>query len=440
MIAAIILLQGLLAAIAAHIPTWAFDSFNGEGAHTPASVVRRYLSFAESGLDNKKSVEDCRGSGACASVFYFDPSHVYVSTLCPYPAYKDFLAEANESWFVHLPGRSDFAGRVQGTYMQSCKGARIPIPVYEANQSNPAVRAFFANYLRQNGDDFDFYEMDDTSDALLTQMYGPGGGFCKPQGGNGYCLATAEYSSDAALVQAHLALANALNHRNGSPMYFYYNGISFTSRSPLIPPLLGNGSRFRGVICENCTVNDGTLKPALYTKVLGAMARIDSIPGAAFVELSTGKSPDGSSEQVAQRLVTTAVAWLGYADGHTIVWPNLEFTSHTLAVWPEDEIVPTDPLETMSNSAADLAVAPNVWRREFAACYQDGSPIGPCAAVLNGTSDPVHLSAGWFRGRYGHVITLNGGDAPSGGTISLDDAPLTTGTQIAPGQAVLLAR
>jgi len=156
--------------------------------------------------------------------------------------------------------------------------------------------------------------------------------------------------------------------------------------------------------------------------------------------LSTGKSPDGSSEQVAQRLVTTAVAWLGYADGHTIVWPNLEFTSHNLAVWPEDEIVPTDPLETMSNSAADLAVAPNVWRREFAACYQDGSPIGPCAAVLNGTSDPVHLSAGWFRGRYGHVITLNGGDAPSGGTISLDDAPLTTGTQIAPGQAVLLAR
>ena len=435
-----LLWTAMLAAVAAHIPTWAFDEFNGEGAHTAPAVVQRYVSFAESGLNNTKAVEDCRGSGACSSVYYFDPSLIYDSPLCPYASYREFLAQASEDWFVHLPGRHDPAGRVQGTYTQSCKGARIPIHVYEANQTNPAVRQFFANYLRQNGDDFDFYEMDDTSDTLVTQFYGPGGGFCKGESGNGYCTRTAELASDADVVSAHIAFANALNHRNGSPMYFYYNGLSFTPRSPLIPPLLGNGSRYRGVICENCTVNDGTLRPAMYAKVLGAMARIDAIPGAAFVELSTGKAPDGSAEQIAQRLVTTAVAWLGYADGHTIVWPNLEFTTQNLAVWPEDEIVPTQPLETMSRSAADIAVAPNVWRRDFASCYREGVPIGPCAAVLNGTPGAIHLWAQWFRQPYGHVITLEGGDAPSGGTISLDGAALTTATQIPPGEAVLLVR
>ncbi len=435
-----LLVPALLAAATSHIPTWAFDENNGEGAHAPPAIVRRYLSFAEGGLGNKKAVEDCHGAGACASVFYFNPNLVYDSPLCPYAAYRDFLAQASENWFVHLPGRSDPGGRVHGTYVQSCKGTRVTISVYVVNQTNPAVKAFFSNYLQRNADDFDFYHMDDTSDSLLTQMYGPGGGFCKGQSGNGYCTQTAELASDADVVSAHMAFANALNHRNGSPMYFYYNGLSFTARSPLIPPLLGKSSRYRGVICENCTVNDGILRPAMYAKVLGAMARIDAIPGAAFVELSTGKSPDGSPDQVAQRLVTTAIAWLGYADGHTIVWPNLEFSTQNLAVWPEDDIVPTQPLETMSSSAADIAVAPNVWRRDFAACYQSGVPIGPCAAVLNGTSDSIHLSAQWFHQPYGHVITFNGGDAPSGGTISLRGAPLTTGTQILPGQAILLAR
>ncbi|HUN28243.1 MAG TPA: hypothetical protein VMV65_00425 [Alphaproteobacteria bacterium] len=431
----------LLAAVASHIPTWAFDEFNGEGARTPAAVVRHYLTFAEGGLGNDKAVQDCRHSGACSSVYYFDPSLVYDSPLCPYAAYREFLAQAAENWFVHLPGRDDAAGRVQGTYVQSCKGARVPVHVYAANQTNPAVRAFFAEYLRKNADDFDFYEMDDTSDTLLTQFYGPGGGFCKLRGGNGYCTQTAEMAADADLVGAHMALANALNHSNGSPMYFYYNGLSFTARSPVIPPLLGNGSRFRGVICENCVVNDGALRPAMYGKVLGAMARIDTIAGAAFVELSTGKSPDGSPAQVAQRLVTTAVAWLGYADGHTIVWPNLEFTTHNLAVWPEDELVPTQPLQTMSDSPAGIAVAPGVWRREFAACYAGGAPIGPCAAVLNGSPAAVRVSAQWFRQHYGHVVTLDGGDAPSGGTISLSRAAFSVGaTEIPASQALLLVR
>jgi hypothetical protein len=431
----------VILAVATHIPTWAYDSYDGQGTNVSADVVRKYVSFAESGLDNSKSVRDCSGSGACSSVFYFNPSLIYVSPLCPYPAYKDFLTQASEDWFVHLPGQDALAGRVQGTYLQSCKGARIPVHVYEANQANAAVRAFFAAYLQKNGDDFDYYLMDDTSDSLLTQMYGPGGGFCKAQGGNGYCLGTAEYSSDADLVRAHMALASVLNHKSGSPMYFYYNGIAFTPHSPLIPPLLGNGSRFRGAICENCAVSDGTLRTAMYPKVLSAMARIDAIPGAAFVELSTGKSPDGSPEQVAQRFVTTAIAWLGYADEHTIVWPDLEFTTHNLAVWPEDEIVPSAPLETMSSSAADIEVGPNVWRREFAACYLDGAPIGACAAVLNGSGTQVSVPAAWFHQRYGHTVTANGGDAPSGGSITLNGAAFAPdSTQIPPGQALLLTR
>jgi hypothetical protein len=429
----------LLLAVATHVPTWAYDEFNGQGADASAAAVRRYVSFAEGGLGNTKALNDCRGSGACSATFYFNPNLVYDSTLCPYAAYRDFLAQASESWFVHLPGRNDAAGRVHGTYVQTCKGSRVTVAVYVVNQSDPAVRAFFLNYLRTNGDAWDAYFMDDTSDTLLTQLYGPGGGFCKDQGGNGYCTRTAEFGSDADVVRAHSAFTQAMTHANGSPMVFYYNGLSFTAASPPIPPLLGGS--IRGAVCENCVVSNGTLRSALYPKVLTAMAHIDTIPGAAFVELSTGKSPDGSPDQLAQRFVTTAVAWLGYADGHTIVWPDLEFTTHNLAVWPEDTIVPTEPLETMSTSSDQLAVTPRVWRREFAQCYRDGNPIGPCAAILNGGSAPVAIEAVWLHQQYGHVIQAAGGDVLRGGTISTTGQAFSAGaTQVGAGQALLLSQ
>ncbi|HEV7179922.1 MAG TPA: hypothetical protein VGN11_08620 [Candidatus Baltobacteraceae bacterium] len=423
------------AGVPAHIPTWAFDEYRAQGKNATAEEVRRYITYAEGGLGNDKSVRDCSGSShQCFSLFYFDPSLIYVSSECPFAAYRTFLTQASEDWFIHLKGYTDPEHRVQGTYTQTCKGSRIKIPVYEANQANPAVRSFFANYLRRTADAWDYYEMDDTSDSLLTQFYGPGGGFC-----HGLCASTEELADDDAVVRAHGTFADSLTHSNGSPMKFFFNGLTFTNRNSPVPRLFQRGGQFVGVICENCIVNNGTLRPNMFEKVLDAMAAIDQTPGASFVELNTGKSAAGSDDQITQRLVTTAVAWLGFSEGHTIVWPDLEFNTSNLAVWPEDGIYPTAPVETMSRSAGAISVEPGVWRREFSACYESGKPIGACAAVLNGSGGVVTVRPEWMRLQYHHTIALSGGDTLSGGTISRVSSD-TNSVQIQPGQAVLLVR
>jgi hypothetical protein len=426
--------------IPTHIPTWAYDEYFTEGADTPPDQVRRYLTYAEGGLGNLKAQKDCAGSDSCYTVFYFNPHLIYASSVCPNRAYAGFIAAASENWYVHLSGYTDAAHRVRGTYTIHCKSGTDNEPVYVANDANPAVQAYFASYLQRNADEWNYYFMDDTGATVFNQTYGPGGGFCKGVTATGYCQTTQEFTSDEAVVQGHGALANALNHTNGSPMKFFYNGVSFQGDTAHIE-VLGASNRFVGAVCEGCVLAAGKLRPTMYRKVLTAMARVDRLPGAQFVELSTSDAAPGSSDEIGQRLTITSVAWLGFSDGHTIVWPNLEYNTKNLAVWPEDQIYPSRPLESMSGSADDIAIAPGVWRREFAACYNNGSAIGPCAAILNANATPVVVRAAWLRQSYGHSVQLNGGDTPSGGTVSLSSTSFSPNqTSVPPGQGVLLVR
>ncbi|MDE2482323.1 MAG: hypothetical protein KGN02_09060 [bacterium] len=399
------------AAIPRHIPTWAFDEYRGEGATASARFVRDTLNYAEGGRGNDKALSDCAG-GACTAVFYFDPHLIYASDACPFPAYTAFLARAPEAWYVHEPGFDDAAHRVRGTYERGCRGSSVAARVYVADVANHDVADFFADDLAREARGWGAVELDDTKDTVIAQMYGPGGGFCRDALLSSLCPRTNEFSDDAALVRAQQRFARVLATPDGSPKAFFYNGLTFGTGSRDLPLLRGNAP-FVGAICENCIVNDGRLRPDMYARVLEAMARVHAIPSAAFVELNTGRSPPGSDAQIVQRLVTTAVAWLGFEPGRTIVWPNLESDTRNLAVWPEDALYPTSPLE----SWPELEVAPGVWRREFARCYEAGIAIGPCAALLNANPRAVTVERGWLRERYAARVRLLGGDIGSGGTI-----------------------
>ena len=423
--------------IPSHIPTWAYDQHFTQGQNASPADVRRLLTYAMSGLNNDKARSDCQGSGKCSSVFYFDPHLVYDSSQCPYSGDKQFLAAAQEDWFVHQTGYSDTAHRLRGTYTQTCKGVPIQIPVYAINNSSPGVQRYYASYLQQYANNWDYFELDDTATTVTDQLYGPGGGFCKGMGTiNGYCTQAQEISDDRALENTHKNFVDALNYRDGRPMRFFYNSLKFGSNGARLS-LLSTSQRMVGTICENCIVNAGAFRPDMYAKVLDAMAAVSRDKSKHFVELNTGKSPAGSDDQVAQRLATTAVAWLGLSGNQIVVWPNLEFNTNNLAVWPEDAIYPAGPLQTMSSNNSDLSVGSSVWRREFRSCYMNGSSIGPCAAVLNGSISPVVPSASWFRSGFHHAVTLRGGDALSGGSVDLTSAPVGA---VAPGRAALLVR
>jgi hypothetical protein len=427
-----------------HIPTWAYDEYWAEGANASSADVGKYVTYAEGGLGNGKAPSDCFGSPKeCYSVWYLNPHLIYDSPACPQAADQKFLSAASENWFVHEQGYNDSSHRVEGTYPQTCQGQRINIPVYVANFSNPAVIRFYANYLQRNADQWDYYFLDDSKPSVVDQMYGPSGGMCRGQStANNWCNTTQEFETDQAVMQAHSTFVSALNHRNGTPMLFFLNGMRFSGTDKSNDyTMLEESNRFLGASCENCAISGGTFRTNMYRPVLDAMAQIDGLTGKSFLLLDTGSSPPGSSDQIEQRLVTTAIVWLGYRDGHTVVWPNLEDNTKGLAVWPEDEIYPSEPLESMAHSASDIEVAPGIWRREFARCYNARRPIGPCAAVLNSNASPVVIQRNWLRESYGHTIQLDGGDILSGGSISMSTALFTPNvTSVPGGRAVLLAR
>jgi len=51
--------------------------------------------------------------------------------------------------------------------------------------------------------------------------------------------------------------------------------------------------------------------------------------------------------------------------------------------------------------------------REFAACYQAGAPLGPCAAVVNASSSAESMPS--LSGRYTTSLVLDDASAYTGG-------------------------
>ncbi|HTV91345.1 MAG TPA: hypothetical protein VMG98_01380 [Verrucomicrobiae bacterium] len=421
----------------------AYDEYFGEGASAASATVNEYVSYAEGGLGDAKATADCDSTAtkSCLSVFYMDPNFLYASSSCVSSEAQAVATDSNESWFVHEAGYSDFAHRVAGSYTQNCNSSTEKTPVYLLNDANPAVISFFQSYIRTNASTWDAYYMDDTSGRVLTQAYGPGGGFCGNNPPDDYCTTTQEYPTDAAVAAAHDAFASGMTYVSGAAMKFFMNGVGFSGSTVENLNILQGSSQYIGAVCENCVINANAYRPTMYANVLTAMAQIDAIPGAAFVELNTGTEPSGSPEELDQRIVTTAVAWLGYSPGQTIVLANLEDNTNNLAVWPEDSIVPTEPVESMASSAADIAVAPGVYVREFAQCYNGGVAIGQCAAVLNSTASAVTVQASWLKQKYTHILALTGGDVPSGGTMSLTSDYFVAGVSVVyPSWAKLLLK
>jgi hypothetical protein len=302
------------------------------------------------------------------------------------------------------------------------------------------VKSFYNSYVHLNAAKFDEFFLDDTSARVITQFYGPGGGFCQHSTSH-YCLSTRELPSDSYVVSEHGALANSLTHPNGTPMQGVFNGLNFTSGRPNDLNVVKASTHFVGAVCEGCVVSGSALRPAMYAPVLNAMAEINAIPNASIVLMSNGSSPNGSLAQHQQRAVTTGIIWLGYSNGHTIVWPNLEQHSTNLTIFPENSIYPSSPIETMSSGATNLEVRSGVYRREFRACYNAGVAIGPCAAIVNSTGGNVVVSSSWLHQAYGHVIQMVGGDIPSGGRLALTSTLFhPNSTYVGPRQALLIAR
>ncbi len=421
----------------------AYDEYTAQGSAGTPALAHAYLTYAEGAFKNTKAIADCAGSNACYSVFYFEPNFVYPIGNCTSVYAKSLLSVATEPWFMHQAGYTDFAHRLIGHRNFKCASTAILSPVYALDHFNANVRAFIKSYLNTYADSYDYVLMDETSAQVITQFYGTGGGMCPENPPWRLCTTTEEYPTDASVVQAHKLLFASLTHSNGAPMKLFWNGITYVQTGATDLGLIKGSTNMFGGECEDCVDSLGKLRPQEYIGVLNSMAQINAIPNGSFIELNIANDPPGSAIQIEDRNITAAMAWLGYSPGHTIVFPDLEYGSKNLAVWPEYNIVPTSPVESMTLSYADIQVgATRVFRREFRSCYNFGAFIGQCAAIVNGnTTTAVTISPSWLHLTYRHVVQLSGGDIASGGRMLLNSqafVPATTTLQ--PGQAILLVR
>ncbi len=82
------------------------------------------------------------------------------------------------------------------------------------------------------------------------------------------------------------------------------------------------------------------------------------------------------------RIYMLASWWLTYDEVRSVISAHAQ-TPDGFSVLPEFDIVPRQPRATATSSVAALRAAGGAYVREFGACYQAGSAIGPCAAVVN---------------------------------------------------------
>ena len=415
-----------------HVETWAYDDGCSGGVGASAELARRWLTYAESscGPNARKAQRDChsRSTTYCLVMQYMD-------TEWQYDAAPVVPRSTSDSWWLHEPkphqNRRIYTSDLGGGYL--------------INQTNPQARRFFQSIVRSEYNEDDGLLMDWQSAILSAQLYYATCG----------CSTTNEIASNAALRASHQEMSAALSHVNGVPFMQVDNSLLVNPWLPSGLDMLNRAIGVVGLVIDGSPEQYGTLTP-YYATLLDDLAYIDMRTTAFAVPLSRGN--DGAQYELRSRRVQEATILLAYSPGHVVDWADLDHGSHDLAVWPEEGIYPTRPLQSMgvpggagcllgmgvvcsTGGHNDLQVAPGVYRREFLACYDSGVPVGGCAVLMNTTSRPVTAQSSWLKGIYRHEITLIGGVVQSGGRINLTGADFNAGsTTIAPEDAILLAR
>ena len=418
-------------------------------APTVASVRARH-SFAggsptqsrTAGRNEAKALSACHSGGVvyCDVIQYLNTNIIYDASCCMSNQWPSWNGVAQEDWYLHEAPPS--------------QSTRIATTAYGGgdldNVANPAVVAFYKSFVRGSFPEADGLMMDDTSAGFSQLLYGT-----NDQG----ATSTNEITSDVQLQAAHVALQDALTKSDGGSYLEVTNGLADggnpnESRSGVGPTGNQITAEAPGILAEGSPEDDGSLD-VWYPGLLDDIAYIDNKTSGFIVLLSYGVA--GASYQQQSRLVQEATVLLGYEPGRVVDWADLETGDGDLAVWPEEGIYPTEPLQTMSGPAGagclagtgvycstgghnDLEVADGVYRREFADCYNQDSFFGTCAAIVNTTGSAVTVSSNWLTQSYQSSITLSGGDVQSGGSIDLAGAPFTAGiTQVPADSAVILS-
>lgn len=136
------------------------------------------------------------------------------------------------------------------------------------------------------------------------------------------------------------------------------------------------------------------------------------------------------------RLYGLASFWLTYDPARSVLWEDFcvpEGQPGCDSTWADGSVVPTEPTKTAKGNIASLASG-QVYVREFAACYQNGTAIGACAAIVNPAK--THAAIPNLSLHYTKSIVLPAQTLYQGGAVTWSSSmPVTIGRH----SAIILA-
>ena len=386
--------------VPAHVTTWYYYGLNDMNSAIPAAWMAAHADYAEGDAANSVALLLAfKNAGGKYTVSYTDPAF---SAYCYAP-------------FTRPAGRCEGAmgGLVSGddsAWLHSADGARVHRFVSDHFQYqealNPASQSARDAYGRSTAasvaaaPSLDYFFADDSGGVFTgadgTQLSGLLYGF----------NATAtEIASDGAFITAEQQMVAAAARPvfiNGATPYTLlpsYNGTFL--KSPNVA-----GQNFEGCYGDyNGLVGDDSSGGPRWTNMSNALLAVYGYGTRAVCMNVAPATP-------ANRMYVLASWWMTYDEARSIIVPHA-LAPDGFSVLPEFDIVPRQPRATATAGIAALRAPGGAYVREFGACYQAGSAIGPCAAIVNPSASAIAMPA--TTGRYTSALAVDDRSAYTGG-------------------------
>ena len=381
--------------VAAHVQDYTFWQYDGSATNVPASYMAAWATWVET--SGSSYANAFHAAGGKYAVAYTDPNYYYVG-----PGYT---APGNypETAFGH---GSD------GTRTQRPEGGGTEYYLNPASAGSQSGYLGIVNAIAASGG-FNYIYADGVSDSLATSLYR-------------MSPTPVEITTNAAYVAGMQALM-AL-----SPLPMIING--YNNGSPLtVEQEFVGSSNIAAPFGEGCfAYRTSLLTDTPYQHKWSDMANaLLATTSRGYPAICGGRGD--LADNRALRMYYVASWWLTYDPNYSVSL-ELMTSSSNVYLFPEQLIVPTNPVQSPGSSISSLQSSTGAYVRQFGACYYDKVAWGSCAAIVNPSYDnTVNMPA--VAANYHHALVLDNNNLFDGGQATLSNS---VPASLAPGTAIVL--
>jgi hypothetical protein len=392
--------SGSSAGVPTHIQTWYYYGLNDLNVNVPPAFMAAHADYVEADAEDYPALaHGFKAAGGKHEVAYTDAAYV---AYCHPP----FTPPAG-------PCEGSIGQRLatdEGAWLHGPDGARVHKFVNDHFQYQEALNvgsqdardAYRAGamYAINAAPEIDYIFADDSGGIYDGDDGTPLTAFLYQ-----FNAAAVEIPNDAAFIAAEKLMLQA------APRPVFINGATPYTSMPSYNGVFLSAPNVAGQNFEGCYGDDNG--PVADTPSGGP--RWTNMSNALLATFNYGAPAvcmDLAPATPANRLYVLASWWMTYDPVKSILSPH-SLASDGNAVVAEMDIVPTRPLSTAGTNVGALRAPGGAYVREFAACYQAGTPIGPCAAIVNPTTQSVPVPA--LSGHYANALVLDGLSAYGGG-------------------------